>query len=250
LLTLATTGVLGGASAFFFASATPSLGSLCGIGATAALLVPTLIRNCPWNGSVLRSFQTPRREVWLTIDDGPTPQETPPILEVLAKHQARATFFLIGERVRRWPHLALSIHDAGHSLQNHTLSHPSATFWAATPQQARREIAEGNRAIQEASGTKPCLFRSPVGLSNPFVHQAASAAGLKIIGWSANALDGIGHKPERMVASLLAQVKPGSIILIHEGPLNGLPLGQRARSLDRLLTGLKEIGYSLTVPLG
>ena len=93
------------------------------------ILLPTLWRNCGWLGPVRQRFLTAQNEVWLTLDDGPNPHETPEILDVLSEHQAKATFFVVGKNVARWPHLARMIVERGHSIQNHTFHHRSATFW-------------------------------------------------------------------------------------------------------------------------
>lgn len=248
LLTVAAAGVLGSASAISFACKSATQGHLLGISGAAAFLLPTLLRNCRWYGPVHRRFATSKPEVWITIDDGPDPEETPAILEVLAKYQTRATFFVIGQRVKRWPHLAVAMVAAGHSVQNHTYSHPSSSFWAASPRRARREIADANCAIEDAVGLRPTQFRCPVGLANPFVHAAAAEAGLYMIGWSASGNDGVVHCPEEMPRRILRRTVPGSIILMHESRLAGLPVGVRARTLDELLQGLGVRGLSPVLP--
>lgn len=217
-----------------------------GLVASAALLGPTLLPNFPWFGPVLRHFATDRREVWLTIDDGPDPHDTPAILEVLARHRARATFFVIGSKVWRYPGAARAIVAAGHDLQNHTWSHPACSFWAATPGCARREISAATAAIRQVTGQTPSLFRAPAGLANPFVHHAAARAGLRLAGWSASGLDGIRHEPDRVLDRILLGLRPGAVILLHEGPVAGLRPGTRARTLDRLLRELGARGYRTT----
>lgn len=209
---------------------------------------PTLVRNAGWFGPVVTRFPTLRREVWLTIDDGPDPVETPAILDVLARHGAQATFFTIGEKVDRWPDLARAVVAAGHRVENHTFRHRAASYWAALPPHAGREIERGSAAIARAVGTAPTSFRAPAGLANPFVHAACERAGLRMIGWSASGNDGIAHDPERVVAKILRAVRPGAIILLHEGPLKGLAPGTRARTLEAVLLGLAAQGYRTVIP--
>ena len=219
-----------------------------GMLAAAAFLAPTLVPNCRWNGPVLRRFATTERVVWLTIDDGPDPHDTPEILDVLARHEARASFFAIGRKVWRYPAAARAVVAAGHDLQNHTWSHPAASFWAATPACARAEIRAANDAIREVTGQTPRFFRAPAGLANPFVHAAASRAGLHMAGWSVRGYDGVAHRPDDVIASITQRLHPGAIVLLHEGPVRDLPPGTRARTLDRLLGRFSALGYRTAGP--
>src|SRR6202522_352632 len=128
----------------------------------AFLMYPTLRPNCGWFGPVVKSFRSHRKEVWLTIDDGPHPKNTPKILALLKRFHARATFFVIGERVRVHPQLARAILKHGHTLGNHSATHPTALFWSLPSKAARREIEEGFAAIRKATGISPAWFRAPV----------------------------------------------------------------------------------------
>lgn len=214
----------------------------------AAFLIPTLIRNCRWHGPIVTSFAPTGRDIWLTIDDGPDPGETPAILETLSRHNAKALFFHIGKRVLDRPDLAAAVIDAGHLIGNHTQTHPVATFWAASPRRAASEISRCSDTLLEATGIPSRFFRAPVGLANPFVHAAAEKAGLRMVGWSANGFDGIPHDPERVVRRIMKGLRPGSVILIHENRLPGMRPGTRARTLDMLLRRLDEEGYRTVLP--
>src|SRR5882757_7713989 len=101
--------------------------------ACAAFVISATVANCAWFGPVVTRFATPRREVWLTIDDGPDPEDTPQLLTLLATHDAHATFFVIGERAAAHPALIRAITDAGHEVAHHTYTHPLRTFWYASP---------------------------------------------------------------------------------------------------------------------
>ena len=219
-----------------------------GMLATATLLGPTLIPNCPWNGPVLRHLRTGEREVWLTIDDGPDPQDTPEILDVLARHDAHASFFAIGHKVWRYPAAARAVVAAGHELHNHTWSHPAGSFWAASPSCARHEISAASNAIRQVTAQDPRFFRAPAGLANPFVHAAAAKAGLRVVGWSTRGFDGVPHEPDVVVDRIVRRLHAGTIILLHEGPVSGLRPGTRARTLERLLGKLFALGYSTARP--
>jgi peptidoglycan/xylan/chitin deacetylase (PgdA/CDA1 family) len=111
------------------------------------LVLPGVIRNCGWFGRVEKSFPARDRELLLTIDDGPDPRQTPQILDTLAKARVRAVFFVIGKKVEAHPALCRRMVDEGHSVQNHTYSHPSATFWSAGPRRAAEEITRCSAAI-------------------------------------------------------------------------------------------------------
>lgn len=247
-LTCSATGALGLAAAG--GALTGNFGMAHGLAAAGAatFLLPTLIRNCPWFGPIITSFPTSGREIWLTIDDGPDPDETPAVLEVLSKHRAKALFFQIGNRVLKRPDLTLAVMNAGHLIGNHTLTHPAATFWAASPRRAASEIALCNDALFSVTGTRPGLFRAPVGLANPFVHAAAERAVLRMVGWSANGFDGVLRDPRRIVERIMGGVRPGGILLIHEARLAGMKPGTRAKTLDMLLHRLADAGYRTVLP--
>lgn len=247
-LGLATAGVLAGAAAAEFARGHGARAHRFGAAAASVFLVPTLLRNCGWWGPVVTKFRTRQREVWLTIDDGPDPEETPRMLDVLHEFGARATFFCIGRRVVARPALARAVIEAGHDVQNHTFSHPAFTFWAALPDRVRAEIRQGSQAIFEATGKQPCLFRAPAGLANCFVHAATAGEGLRLIGWSAAGRDGVAHDPDRALRRILSTVRPGCIILLHENRLPGMAPGQRAETLRGLLAGLEKRQLRTVIP--
>ena len=167
-------------------------------------LSPTLIRNNDWHGPVAKRFHPEGREVWLTIDDGPDPEQTPRMLDLLAAADARASFFVVGEHVDANRALSHRIAKDGHSLENHTYTHPSALFWTLPCCLIRSEIARCNHAIRVAAGVNPSWFRSPVGMTNPCVHPAAAQAWLRVAGWSADGLDGLpGRDPVVVALDLL-----------------------------------------------
>jgi peptidoglycan/xylan/chitin deacetylase (PgdA/CDA1 family) len=182
----------------------------------------------------------------LTIDDGPDPRQTPQILDALAKAQVRAVFFVIGKNVDAHPTLCRRMVEEGHSVQNHTFSHASATFWSAGYRRAKEEIERCSVAIQNATGRLPLQFRAPVGMANPFVHLAAESCGLKMVGWSATGHDGITHNPASVVHRIRQSARPGGIVLVHESHLRGMQAGERACTLSELLNTLREDGYFFT----
>lgn len=207
-------------------------------------LYPTLRRNCAWHGPVATRFETREREVWLTIDDGPDPRDTPDILALLAKHGAKASFFAIGKKAAAHPDLCRRIVAEGHSLENHSHSHPAALWWAMPRMPVRTDLERANAAILEAGGQPPRYFRSPVGMNNAGVHPAAARLGLRVVGWSAEGRDGCPATPTAIVRRIMARVCPGAILLLHESGSSR----HRALTLARLLDQLAEAGYRCVLP--
>ncbi len=248
-LTLAAAGALAAGAAVAAARGRYVRAHHLTLASATILLVPTLSRNSGWFGPVIYDFATEKREIWLTIDDGPDPDNTPGILDVLARYEARAAFFVIGQRVRRHPDLARRIVAEGHQIHNHTDSHPARTFWAACPQRVAREIHGGSEAVLQAVGVRPSFFRAPAGLANPFVHAAVEKAGLRMMGWSASGFDGVVHRPENALRRILSQIRPGAIVMIHENQLPGMPLGSRVGMLERLLQELRDRGFETSLPV-
>jgi peptidoglycan-N-acetylglucosamine deacetylase len=207
-------------------------------------LYPTLRRNCPWNGEVLTRFDTLERAVWLTIDDGPDAEGTPGILDLLAKHDAKAAFFVIGRKAEQDSALCRRIVSEGHAVENHTYSHPAGLWWAMPRPFVRREIERGSQAILSATGQAPRFFRSPVGMNNSSIHPVAAELGLRVAGWSADGCDGCPAAPTSIVTRIMRALRPGAIILLHEGG------GSRHRllTLSRLLDKLGETGYRCILP--
>jgi peptidoglycan/xylan/chitin deacetylase (PgdA/CDA1 family) len=214
---------------------------LAGAAAHSLVLYPTLRRNCDWFGPVATGFDTPRREVWLTIDDGPDARDTSAILDLLARHRARATFFVIGRKVDAHRDLVWRAFREGHQIGNHTYSHPSAFFWALGRAATRREVERGRDAICAATGAAPSVFRSPVGMTNPFVHAALESQ--LLVGWSASGLDGLAARGEPVVERLMSGVRPGAILVLHEGGAPG-----RVETLALLLDRLAGAGYACVIP--
>ena len=205
---------------------------------------PGIWRNCRIFGAVQTSYTATEKELWLTIDDGPDPLQTPAVLDVLKSSGVRATFFVIGRKVRAHPDLCRRMIEEGHSVQNHTESHPAGTFWATLPARARREIQGCSEAIFQTTGCRPREFRAPVGMANPFVHFVSKEMGLRIVGWYATGHDGVFHDPTSQIHKIQHAAQPGGIVLVHESHLLGMREGERACTLLKLLNTLKEDGYS------
>lgn len=192
-----------------------------------------------------RRFGTPRREVWLTLDDGPDPEDTPRLLELLAMHGARATFFVIGENAARYPALIQAIADEGHEVAHHTHTHPLADFWCASPARVARELDDALVGLR-AAGVNPTRFRPPAGIKNFWLASALAARGLTAIGWSARGLELWPGGPGEVAARVLRGLAPGAILLLHEGPR--IPAATRVEAIRRVLEQLHAQGYRCVIP--
>ena len=188
-----TTAIAAGAAGFmYYATAVPS----------SQVFGPAVVRGEPGSGRVA-----------LTFDDGPS-ETTPAVLDALAKHGARATFFLCGANVARLPDIARRIDWEGHELGNHTFSHPRLCF--RSPAQIGEEIEETQRAVVRAVGHAPALFRPPYGLRWVGLYPALRLHRLPLINWSVCAYD--WKRPAAAIeADLRAKVSDGDIVLLHDG---------------------------------
>ena len=188
----------------------------------AALVLWSVLRPCcQWLGDV--RCHSDSREIWITIDDGPDPHDTPMLLDLLDLHGRKAIFFMIGRKVTAHPELAREVIRRGHEIGNHTMTHPQASFWCAGPWRTRREIAECQRVIEEATGESPQWFRAPVGHRNLFTHPIAESLGLRVMAWSRRGFDAVGRDAEKVLARILPDLAAGDIVLLHEAtPIAGI----------------------------
>jgi peptidoglycan-N-acetylglucosamine deacetylase len=153
----------------------------------------------------------------LTFDDGPNDPWTLRLLDVLARHNARATFFMIGKYVRRRPEIARSIQAAGHEIGNHTFSHPNLIFVPAP--RLRQELHDCNQALEDALGSKVELFRPPFGGRRPGVLRIAGELGLKTVMWSLTSYDWSARSAEAILDKVGGRLNSGKgeIVLLHDG---------------------------------
>jgi peptidoglycan/xylan/chitin deacetylase (PgdA/CDA1 family) len=168
----------------------------------------------------------------LTFDDGPNDPHTMHLLDVLARHNAKATFFLIGKYVRQRPEIARAILSAGHEIGNHTYSHPNLVLVSAA--RLRVELEDCQKSVEDALGTKTTLFRPPFGGRRINVLRTARKMGLSPVMWSVTAYDWSATSADAIVAKVTRRVdsrrKPqGEIVLLHDG-------GHLAFGTDRSFT--------------
>jgi peptidoglycan/xylan/chitin deacetylase (PgdA/CDA1 family) len=154
--------------------------------------------------------------VAITIDDGPDPEVTARVLDLLDEHHARATFFCIGECVERHPALARAIVARGHEIGNHSYRH-LMRFSLLGPHGIAREIARAQEAIGAATGETARFFRAPAGLRNPFLEPALVRANLQLVSWTRRGFDTVSSSAGRVLGSLTRHLSDGDILLLHDG---------------------------------
>ena len=157
-----------------------------------------------------------RHEIAITIDDGPDPEVTPQVLDLLDAAGQRATFFCIAERVKEHPALAREIVARGHSIQNHTAQHRH-NFSLLGPRGFAREIARAQYMLKAVTGQRPTCFRAPAGLRNPFLEPVLKVLGLRLVTWTRRGFDTAERDPARVLARLTHDLKARDILLMHDG---------------------------------
>jgi peptidoglycan/xylan/chitin deacetylase (PgdA/CDA1 family) len=208
----------------------------------AGLLIPNVATLVP----TVTCFATTRREVWLTIDDGPDPVTTVPMLDLLQRHGARATFFLIGTHASAHPHLVREIIRRGHTIGNHTQTHPLAGFWLAGPRRTAREVDAAQAALAAASGGAATRwFRPPAGIKTFFLRRVLADRQLFLVGWTGRARELGSRTISAPLHRLKKSVRPGAILLMHESHRHG---AQRIALLSALLDHLADSGFACVLP--
>jgi peptidoglycan/xylan/chitin deacetylase (PgdA/CDA1 family) len=176
------------------------------------------------------------RVVALTFDDGPHPDRTPVILDILARHGAEAAFFVIGERAVAHPGIVQRMVDEGHAVGNHTFGH-RACFPLAGAGSMRRDIEECSAVITRITGRRPQLFRPPFGVTNPSLARALGG-GYTVAGWSVRSLDTVSRwSRERVFRRVRRRLRPGAVVLLHDDREGG------DRLLEMILTHIESAGY-------
>ena len=156
-----------------------------------------------------------RREIALTIDDGPDPQITPAVLDLLDAHGARATFFCIARHAEQHAALCREIVRRGHSVQNHSFDH-SHRFALLGPGAIRREVGRAQDALAQVTGQRPRYFRAPAGLRNVFLAPVLHALDLQLVAWTRRGFDTVRREPADVLARLTRSLAAGDILLVHD----------------------------------
>lgn len=179
-----------------------------------AIAAPAHAIKCT-NG-VVCGVPTTEKVVALTFDDGPHPTFTPALLKLLDRYHVKATFFMVGKLIEKYPQVAKAVAKSGHAIANHTYSHPR-NIEALPPWKIAQEIDKCEAAIERVTGQRPHLFRPPKGLVNGTVLTVASDKDYKTILWSVCADHHDAPTPELMAKRVLDRISPGGIVLAHDG---------------------------------
>ena len=154
--------------------------------------------------------------VALTFDDGPSPDSTPFILELLAHHGLPATFFVLGERAARHPQLIRAILAGGHTIGNHSYRHDYFLMFRS-PRVLREDIRRTQEAVQQ-SGARPLVFRPPTGITGPRLKKALARENLLAVNYSCRAFDYGNRSIRNLAGRILQRLRPGDIIMLHDLP--------------------------------
>lgn len=217
--------------------------------AAAALGYQSMAPTGQWFGRAFTGLGRGSKRLALTYDDGPNDPYTQRLLDVLARHEVRATFFLIGRYVQQRPDIVRDLMKAGHTVGNHTFTHPLLIF--KTAGEIRSQLESCNHAVTDAVGEHPNLFRPPFGGRRPAVLRLARRLGLEPIMWNVTGYDWNATTAEQIERNVTRQVRGGSVILLHDGGHRefGADRSYTVTATDRLISRYKSEGYEfVTIP--
>ena len=187
----------------------------------------------------------PPASVAITVDDGPDPEVTPRVLDLLEAHGARATFFCIGERVLQHPALAREIVRRGHAVENHSQRH-LYRFSLLGPSAMAAEIRHAQQAIGDTTGETARFFRAPAGLRNPFLAAVLERAQLQLASWTRRGFDTRNGNADHVLGRLTKNLASGDILLLHDGHAARTAAGSPVilTVLPRLLAAVSAAGLN------
>jgi peptidoglycan/xylan/chitin deacetylase (PgdA/CDA1 family) len=226
-----------------------ALTSAASIAAAATAGYQSMAPTGQWFGRTFTGLSPNSRQIALTYDDGPNDPHTQRLLEVLAKHNVSATFFLIGKYVLQRPDLAQEILRAGHIVGNHTFTHPLLVF--KSDSEIKRQLSECRAALQHALGDHSNLFRPPFGGRRPAVLRVARELGVEPVMWNVTGYDWNAPPAAAIERKLAGQIRGGDVILLHDGGHKqmGADRSQTVIATDHLLTRYQSEGFEfVTIP--
>ena len=176
--------------------------------------------------SLNHNYKVRENNIAITFDDGPHPDFTPKVLDLLKKHKAKATFFLIGKNAQRYPELVQRIVEEGHTIGNHSYSH-SKNFGFFSVKSLTSELVKTDKVLESIASKKVKLFRPPFGVTNPNIKRALRRMGYHSIGWSKRSLDTTNISEERIFSKITSNLQKGDIILLHDSSTKTLAVLER-----------------------
>lgn len=193
---------------------------------------------------VISRRKTVRRAVTLTFDDGPDPDVTPRLLELLRRHCVPATFFVAGARAERYPATIQKILSRNHTIGNHSYRHDPLLMLRSRAT-LREEVARAQDVLA-AFGIRPLIFRPPVGITNPRLPGVLRELDMYCLTFSCRAFDRGNRRIAKLAEIILRKVRPGDIILLHDvAPRGGGGIEKWIAEVERIVSGLKEKGYEI-----
>ena len=182
------------------------------------------------------SVQTDEKKIAITFDAAWTNQDTEQLIQILKKHNAKATFFIVGDWAEKFPESVKAFHDAGHTIANHSDTHKA--FSKCSREQIQEEIVNCNKKLETITGKKVTLLRAPSGDYTDQSLEVAKGLEMETIQWNVDSLDYTGISVDEIVQRVMSRIENGSIVLFHNGVEN------TAEALDIILTKLSSEGYS------
>lgn len=187
--------------------------------------------------------------VVLTFDDGPHPTWTPRILAILAKHGVKATFFVVGRKAEEHPELVRAILEGGHTVGLHSYAH-DRLFALRRQRRVREDLERGMKALEAITGSRPLLFRPPIGHTNPIIARVAEQLELVVVGWTIAGRDGLASaRVEDVVARVRRDIADRAIVLLHDAPERGDREPVAVKALPAILDAIAAEQLDV-VPLG
>jgi len=223
--------------------------ALTAAAAVAAAGYQSMAPTGQWYGRTFTGLGRGSKQLALTYDDGPNDPHTLRLLEVLAKHEVHATFFLIGRYVSQRPDIVRELVRAGHVIGNHTFTHPLLIFKSS--KQIETELMECQRALSDTVGLEAKLFRPPFGGRRPAVLRLARKLGLQLVMWNITGYDWNAPLAEQLERRVSSRIRGGDVILLHDGGHRafGADRAQTVIATDRLLSRNRSEGYEfVTIP--
>jgi peptidoglycan/xylan/chitin deacetylase (PgdA/CDA1 family) len=211
-----------------------------------AAFVVLRVHSPVWARLHVLGFNTGPRIMALTYDDGPDPVNTPAILELLDRYDAKATFFMVGRNAQQYPELAREVVDRGHAVGNHTWSHPHDVR-TLSDTAFLLELQRGAQAVRAATGRSTTLFRPPRGRVDTRITALAAGQDFRTIMWHIAADKRALGTPQKMAAHVRRYAAPGAVILLHDGA--GPQRGRDIAATRLILDDLTSRGYRfVTLP--
>ncbi len=191
---------------------------------------------------VVWSVDTDEMAIAFSFDDGPNETYTPQLLDILARKELKATFFLIGKHIKKYPEIAKRIHSEGHEIGNHSFSHPFLPLY--TKSYIKRQIESTSALIENTVGTMPSYFRPPMGLFTPSVLDAIGESGMTAVVGEVYPRDPYKPGTDKIIERVLSRIEPGSIIILHDsGTWGKIDRSQTIKAVPVIIDRLRDQGY-------